>query len=341
MNKSLIISTCFLAAVVLSACKNADSKKKTVRPVAVRTIMLERSESAGTRTYMGEVEAATGITLYHPLGGKLFALHVRNGQQVTKGQPIADFDDTQARSLHEASLATLEQAEDGYKRLLQVHENGGLSDVKWIEMQTNYEKARQQEIATRRSLEDCHLTAPIDGVISEADVHVGQQMFPGQTVCKVLGLRTLQVAFSVPESDVASFSIGDTVTMKLNALPEQAFLGKVLEKGLSAGAIAHTYLVKALILSPNQEMLPGMIAKVMTHKPLANGLVVPSACVQTTPEGLAVWVVRDGKAERQSIAKTMFVKDGILVGEGLHEGDQVVIAGYQKLYSGAFVTEVE
>ena len=331
----------FILAAVLFGCGTRESKKQTVKPVGVRTVTLEENAGVGTRTYLGEVEAVTGISIHHPLGGKLVALHVRNGQKVSQGQALADLEDTQSRSMHDAAVATLKQAEDGYNRLLQVHEGGGLSDVKWIEMQTNLEKARQQEIATRKSLDDCHLTAPLDGVITDVDVHEGQQLFPGQTICTVLSLKALQAVFSVPESDVSSFAIGDTVSLILNALPDQSFRGVVSEKSLSAGMVAHTYQLKANILSPSKEMLPGMITKVQTTKSFASGLVVPSACVQTTPDGPVVWVVREGTAHRQQIGLLQFVRDGVLVGEGLHAGDRVVTAGYQKLFNGAQVVEAE
>ena len=340
MNKKNIILLCLVAGIVV-ACGKTDSGKHSVRPVAVRTVTLGTKEGAGTRSYIGEVEASTTMPLYHPLGGKLTALHVRNGMQVTKGQSVADIDDTQTRSMHDAAVATLSQAEDAYNRLLQVHENGGLSEVQWMEMQTNLEKARQQEIASRKSLEDCHLTAPIDGIVTDVDVHEGQQLLPGQTVCNILSLRALQVVFSVPESDISTFMKGDTIRLSFNAFPEQSFRGVVLEKGLSAGMVAHAYQIKASILAPTKQILPGMLAKVLTTKAFESGLVVPSACVQTTPEGPAVWVVRDGVAHRQQVGNTRFVKDGVLVEEGLSAGDRVVTAGYQKLYNGAKVTEAE
>lgn len=341
MNNTRHILSLFAATLLLAGCGKINTQKQSVAPIAVRTVTVDVTAGSGSRSYLGEVEAATGITLYHPLGGKLTALHVHNGQKVTQGQPVADVDDTQPRSMHVAAKATLLQAEDAYRRLLQVHDSGGLSEVKWMEMQTNLEKARQQEIATRKSLEDCHLTAPVDGVITDADVHVGQQLLPGQTVCTVLSMNALQVVFSVPESDVAAFATGDTVVLTLNALPERSLRGVVSEKSLSAGKVAHTYAIKAFILGPTGEVLPGMIAKVLTTKAFSDGLVVPSACVQTTPEGPAVWVVRDGKAWRQVVRSTRFVRDGVLVSEGLKAGEEVVTAGFQKLYNGAEVVVME
>lgn len=337
MHKRFILPIVF--AVMLCGCNKNTSNPTAVRPIEVRTITLAMSEDSGTRTYMGEIAAETSIALYHPLGGKLLQLHVHNGQRVDQGQAVADMDDTQPRSMHEAAVATLKQAEDAYHRLQQVHQSGGVSEVKWVEMQTNLEKARQQEALTRKSLEDCHLTAPISGVVSDMNVHQGQQLLPGQAVCTILGLQTLQVVFAVPESEVATFAVGDTVRLILNAKPEDVYSAVLTEKGLSAGKVAHTYPLKARLLRTDKDILPGMVAKVQTTQQGVQGLVVPSGCVQTTQEGPAVWVVRDGKARRQQLGATRFVHDGVLVAEGLNPGDKVVVAGYQKLFNGASVLE--
>lgn len=339
MHKHLLILTA--ACLALSSCSKIEEarKSKPAAPIAVRTIVVQEQAEEGSRTYIGEVEAGSEVALYHALGGRLTALHVHNGQSVHEGQAIADLDDTQPRSLHDAAVATLRQAEDGYERLRQVHQSGGLSDVKWIEMQTNLEKARQQEIATRKQLDDCHITSPVSGIVADAGVRVGQQLYPGQTICSIVGMHTLQAVFTVPESDVASFRIGDSVRLHISALQQPALIGVLTEKGISAGAIAHTYKLKAVILNRTADILPGMIVKVRTTHPLSAGIIIPSAGVQTTPDGPAVWVVRGDSAFRQPIRATQFVKNGVLVTDGLQPGDRIVTAGYQKLYQGAKVTE--
>ena len=65
---------------------------------------------------------------------------------------------------------------------------------------------------------------------------------------------------------------------------------------------------------------------------------MPAKCVQTRPEGLSVWVVENGKAQRRPITSSEFAANGILVSSGLNPGDTLVTAGMQKLYSGAEIT---
>lgn len=335
MNRFLAI---LLSALALVSCsKLHKEEQRTVAPIPVKTLVVGFGSSASERSYVGEIEPLAEMPLSHQLGGQLTAICVKSGDRVSSGQLIATFDDTQARSLHEAAVATLRQAEDAYERLQAVHEGGGVSDVRWVQMQTDLEKAHQQEILTAKSLSDCRLTAPADGVVSELDVHVGQQLLPGQPVCKLLDVRHLQVRFSVPEQDVNRLHKGDTVSFTLSALPDRLFAAQITDKDVSAGALAHTYGVRAALLQTSSEVLPGMVARVLASGVGTEGIVVPAASVQTTQRGLAVWVVRSGRAERIPVGDTEFVSDGVRVGEGLMPGDEVITAGYQKLFAGAEV----
>jgi len=50
-----------------------------------------------------------------------------------------------------------------------------------------------------------------------------------------------------------------------------------------------------------------------------------------------VWVINNGRAERRLIHVDEFVKNGVLVSNGLQAGDTIVTMGYQKLFVGAKV----
>ena len=74
MNSTHNILILFLATVFACSCAKTESDSQTVRPVSVRTITLDVNKESGTRTYIGEVEAAMAMPLYHSLGGELTAL---------------------------------------------------------------------------------------------------------------------------------------------------------------------------------------------------------------------------------------------------------------------------
>lgn len=319
--------------VLLASCSKIVNKKPAERPVlTVGVLAVDQLEGTPSQAYVGEIRAAQEVPMYYTLGGEVKAIYVKNGQQVRKGQAIADIDSTQAYSLYQTAKAILQQAEDGYQRLQQVHEKGVVSDVRWVEMQTDLEKARQNEILARKTLQDCHLKAPIDGVVSGMDVLAGQHLLPSQAICHIMGLQNVEVSFSVPEQDVANIAIGSSVMVDVPAI-EQKIAGKISEKEMVANPVAHTYTIRASLQEKGP--LPGMVAKVHITSADNKGIIIPGHCVQTTPQGPCVWVAENGKAVRRQITIEGYQANGIAVASGLSLQDSLIVSGYQKLYSGA------
>lgn len=337
MNRALLILLC--TATLLSSCgeKNKVSTGWS-DSILVETIVVGDGNTPTERNYVGDIGSEREVSLSFPLGGTLTKVAVKNGDRVVKGQLLAEVDATNASSLHATALATLRQAEDAYRRLEAVHREGGLSEVKWVEMETNLEKARQTEVSARKHLEDCSLRAPFGGVVSCGTPLVGQEMHPGEVFARVLDMGRLRVQFSVPEQEISLIRVGDTASAVVPALGNGRLSLRVSDKSLSANPLGHTYKVYASIVSGNaKQLLPDMVAKVNVRLNAMGGIVVPSDCVQTMPEGTVVWVVKEGKAEHRLIMVGDFVCNGVVVKEGLTAGDTVVTSGYQKLYTGAKV----
>lgn len=332
---------CLCATALLYGCKDkTPTGWSDSTPVEI--IVVDDGSTPTERNYVGDVGSEKELSLTFPLGGTLTKAAVKNGEYVTKGQLIAEVDATTAKSLHATALATLRQAEDAYRRLEAVHREGGISEVKWVEMETNLEKARQAEVTARKHKEDCSIRAPFSGVVSCGSHSVGQEMKPGETYCRILDMNRLQIQFSVPEQEISLINIGDTATAVVPSMGDGEITLCIKDKSLSANPLGHTYKVFAKMISGNtKKLLPDMVAKVHAKLNALGGIVVPADCVQTMPEGIIVWVLKDGKAQHRSVTVGDFVHNGVIVKEGLAAGDTVVTVGYQKLYTGAKVTVKE
>ena len=273
--------------------------------IPVSVMIVNSSEAPTERNYVGDITSEKIIELGFPLGGTLTKVNVHNGQHVASGQVIAVADSTTMSSLHATARATL----------------------------------RQAEVSARKRVEDCTLRAPFSGVVSCLDRHVGQDLRPGEVFARVLDMNRLRVTFSVPEQEIHNISIGDEATATIPALGNREVKLRVSDKSLVANPLGHTYRVNATVVESDvRELLPDMVAKVHTSHKASTGTVVPSSCVHTMPEGQVVWVIENGVARQRVIGVGDFVKCGVLVTEGLSDGDTVVTGGHQKLYSGAKVT---
>jgi len=329
-----------LCAIIIAGCtekKEANVKFSPVIPVEVTTISVTSDDNY--RNYIGSLKCNAEARMSFDFGGTLVGVYVHNGQYVKKGHILAKIDDVTARSLHETALASLRQAEDGYERLKKVHEEGGISDVRWVQMLTDLEKARQAEVSTRKHLEDCTLYAPQDGVVSMDTRIVGSEMRPSETFCTIVDMDQIVVKFTVPEREIGLMRVGDEALAKLPSLGDEEYTIKIYDKALIANVLGHTYDVMAKFdTRMNEQLLPGMVAKVRFLSTTTIGIVIPSSCVQTVKDGLAVWVVENGTAKRRLVTVDEFVKNGVKVTNGLNYGDTVVTAGFHKLYNGAKVS---
>ena len=335
------IKALFLLALsfLLVGCGEKSDKKPKYDPVIpVKISVVDITDDDNFRNYVGSLKSEVKIALSFPLGGSLTEIYVQNGQKVKKGAIIAKVDETTANSLHDAALAALNQAEDGYKRLKQVHEEGGISDVRWVQMETDLEKARQTEISTRKHLEDCTIYAPQDGIISMGERVVGEYMRPSEAFCHLIDMDQLVVAFSIPEKEIGLVNVGDNAKAEIQALGNVELPIVISDKAVVSNPFGHTYNVKAKIDLGGKDALPGMVVKIKLNATASSGIIVPASCVQTVSDGLAVWAVKNGRSYRRLIEVSDFVKNGVLVTKGLEFGDTIVTVGYQKLYNGAKVS---
>ena len=326
-------------SILLIGCGDKSDQKQAYDPaIPVKIAVIEMADGTNVRNYVGSIQSEAKVALSFHLGGTITNIYVRNGQKVKKGAIIAKVDETTAKSLHNAALASLNQAEDGYKRLKQVHEEGGISDVRWVQMETDLEKARQTEISARKNLEDCTIYAPQDGIVSMEEHVVGQFLRPSETFCNLIDMNKFIVEFTVPEKEVGMINIGDKAVAEIGALSDLETEIVIYDQAIVSNPFGHTYTVKAKIDLDGKDALPGMVAKIRLNSAALSGIIVPASCVQTVSNGLAVWALKNGKSYRRIIEVSDFVKNGVLVSKGLNHGDTIVTVGYQKLYNGAKVS---
>ena len=332
--------TLLLLAMILGGCKESKIKTEGVAPVRVKTMEICPSmvESAGR--YSGTVEAQKGTVLSFPVAGTIKDMYVCLGMKVKQGDLIAALDSISLQSSYNAAVATLRQAEDAYRRMKTLHDNGSLPEIKWVEAESQLEQAQSMEAIAHKELRNTRLYAPFDGVIAEKEGEVGQNVIPGAKVARLVSAVGQQVRIAVPENEIAHVAIGQQAVIFVSALSKE-YRGKVAEKGVVANALSRSYEVKLKVEDADGELLPGMITEVTLLNPQQEAYVLPAQVVQLDDGNRTfVWLVRNHCVEKQVIVCKEFTADGVVVSSGLKRGDFVIIEGQQKVCQGIKVREV-
>ena len=336
----------WLTALLLTVtgCKQQTSEK-TKAPIRVRTEVVQKNQAETmAREYVGIIEEAEATAVSFTSMGTVKRVLVAEGQQVGRGQLLAEMDDTQARNILAAAEASARQAEDAQERYRQLHERGSLTEAQWVEVQSKVEQARSQLAAARKNVADCRLVAPVAGVIGNKALNSGETAMPSQAVVTILDISTVRVKFSVPETEMADITPTSPTHISVEAIGRN-FEGGRIEKGVQADALTHTYDVRVRVDNKERAMLPGMVATVnvlpaSTDEPMGRQFTTPLTAVQSRVDGtLFVWTVKaDSTVHRTDVSIGRPHGNRIAITAGIPNGTRIVTEGYQKLSEGTRVT---
>ncbi len=334
-----------MAAMALLALCSCGEKKQAAAEQTVRVKVQEIHAEAvnGEQGFSGTIEEASGAALSFASAGTIRRIYVGEGQTVRQGQLIAELDPTTLQNAYTISKTSLEQAQDTYNRMKELHDAGSLPEMQWIAIENQLKSAKAQEAMARKSLNDTKLYAPFSGYISAKEAEIGQNTSPGMPVVKLVNIGSVKVKISVPEDDVQRIQKGSSMKIVVPALGNREFSGRVTERGVSADPRSRTYEIKATILNYDSQLLPGMICQAFTnYMQGTTGVFLPAHLVQLDSDNKTfVWVVNGDKAVKREIVISGETAQGAQVGGGLSAGDKLIVAGQQKVSNGMKVEVVK
>ena len=334
-----------MAAVALMALCSCGEKKQTAEEQTVRVKVQQIQAEAvnGEQGFSGTIEEQSGASLSFATAGTIKRIYVNSGQTVGAGQLIAELDPTTMQNAYTIAKTALEQAQDTYNRMKELHDDGSLPEMQWIAIENQLKSATASEAMAKKSLADTKLYAPFGGYIATKDAEVGQNAGPGVPVVKLVSIGSVKVKISVPEDDIQRIKKGSSMKIIVPALGNREFSGSVTERGVSADPRSRTYEVKATINNHDGQLLPGMICQAFTnYMQGTTGVFVPANLVQLDSDNNTfVWVVNGGKAVKRQIFISNETAQGAQVSGGLSDGDQIIVAGQQKVSNGMSVEIVK
>lgn len=338
---SPILCLALLAGMVTGCGRPAKDTQQAKAPVSVTAMKVTMTGNIASKTYIGTVHPAKSAVLTSIHSGTLAELKIRQGQTVNKGDIIAVINSQRAASSLEMASAALQQAKDGYARAKAVHESGSIADVKMVEVETQLRQAEAAYRAAEKTYEDCTLKAPYSGVIGEVYRESGVEVSVAEPIAKIMDISSVEIHFPVPEGEINSIMPGAEVCINVPALGEDNIAARLAAKGVAASALAHSYECTAVPSSNVSGLMPGMVCKVSMTGDGAQAAVIPASVIKTDVAGRYVWAVRDGRAVKVPVVTGGFSGKGVIVSEGLEDGDYVIVDGAGKVSSGMKVKIVE
>jgi membrane fusion protein, multidrug efflux system len=345
-----------MAVILLAGCGPKAPEAEVAAPVIAQPVQAADGTAVGR--FPGEVHARYEMPLSFRVAGQLSARYVNPGDQVKKGQTLAQLDPTDASNQLAAAKAALEAAQHRLLFATQQRDRDEaqskqnlISQLQLEQTQDAYasalaarDQAQQQFALAQNQSRYTTLIADHDGAITSRQADVGQVLAAGQQVYGFAWSGEREVYLDLPESRIDGVAIGQPAKISLPALPGQFFSAHVREIAPAADAQSRTYLVKLSLDQPGNALQLGMTAEAALQgtQPSHASVSVPSTALFHQGERPAVWVVRpaDSTLELRNITVARYGEHDVLIADGLKPGERVVMQGVHTVSAGEKVQPI-
>ncbi len=333
--------------VTLNAEQIAVAKIQTT-PVERRTLAPEL-ETTGEVGYEEERMAHVSPRI----SGRVVRATAGLGDEVRRGSVLAVIDSVelgQARATYAAAKTREDLARENYERERSLFEQRVSSQKEMLEAKAAYQEAtthRESALETLRLYGEgksdearlgdpgaslLQVRAPVAGRVVEKHVVVGELVTPERSMFTIADLGHVWVWIDVFEKDLASVHLGDDVSIRVDAYPQQAFAGKVSYQSPQVAADTRTVRARIDVANPDARLRPGMFAKVrLTDPHTANPnpvLVAPAGAVVRQGKEVFVFVpLGEGRFAVKPVEAGREVGGFAEILSGLAAGDLVVFEG--------------
>lgn len=316
--------------------------KPASTPAAIRVEVAKVEERPFTRgiSAVGSLRSDEAVMLRPEVAGRIQHIDFREGQAVQRNQVLIRLDDSIQSAELQQARANLSLAESQYRRAVDLQGRGFVSQQARDESSSNLKVQQAATVLAQARLDKMTIRAPFGGIVGLRDVSVGDYVNQGQDLAPLEAIDPLKVDFRVPEMYLSKLKVGQSLSVRLDAMPGQERSGKVYAVSPLVDAGGRSILLRAEVPNNDSVLRPGMFARVQLQFGEDQALVVPEAALAPAGQSQFVFRVRDGVAERVEVTLGERREGRAEVLTGVSAGDQVVVAGFQRLTEGARVTVV-
>lgn len=334
------------ATALIVACgekangKSEDPKAQAAAiPVEVRTPL--RAEMLAVYAGTAALEADQQAAVVAKVGGEIRSLHVEEGLSVKAGQLLARLDGDQLRLEAEKAHAALARLERDYKRNVELHEKGLMAPGAFESLKFDVDAAKAAYDLARLQLSYTEIRAPINGVVAERKIKVGNTIKPNDELFVITDLEPLLAYVHVPERELSRLKPGQPAQINVDASPGQAFIGRVARLSPVVDPATATFKVTVEVDDPSARLKPGMFARIgIVYERRERALQIPRNAIVDDEGQATVFIVQQGKAEQRPIGIGLANAGYVEVTSGLQGQEQIVIVGQGALKTGNAVKVV-
>ena len=334
-----------LCALLLGAC-GQNEQESDVEENEEETVAIPIEVGAPVRgdivaVYSGTapIEAFAEADVIAKVAGEVREILVEEGDDVEKGQVLARLDGDRLRLELNQSEANLQKLQRDYERNMELKAKGMISSGDFDKIKYDMEAMEASFNLAKLELDYTQIRAPIDGIVSERFVRLGNTLAVNEPAYRITSFDPLVAYLHVPEREYRHIEQGQPVGIDIDALQGQRIIASVTRVSPVVDPQTGTFKITIEISDEQRRIKPGMFGRIhIVYDQHVNVLQIPRSAIVEEGGETAVFVVEDDKAVRKPV-QTAYSNSGMIeITSGLSDDDRVITVGQIGLKDGAVVT---
>lgn len=346
MKHVLSILLCLLIALagagfvfMLTALRPGEADSASLTPAApatnVRIEVLEPVSIDDVLLLTGRIDPWEEVLLSAEVSGVIERNAVKEGDRIRKGQDLVKINQVWYDAAHTQAVAQYELAKQELERIKSLRQ-GGVSSPQDLDRAVTQQRLAEADLAfAKTQLDKSSLFAPIDGVVDTLHLKEGEWAERGKPLLKLVQVDRVKAIIGIPERDIPRFALDDKVTITLDALPEQKFVGRIYRIATTADSITRTFNTEIELDNAEGLLKPGMTLRArLIRDTFPDTIAVPIFSVLSVQNQRFVAIEANGVAEIRPIEVGVLQGNRVQVTKGLAPGEHLIVVGHRDLRPG-------
>lgn len=339
-------SAALVCVFLLGACQQGDQveegeDEEETPAIPVETTTPIRGDIDATYTGTAPIEAFSEATVIAKVEGEVRQILVEEGDTVVKNQVLARLDGDRLRLEMNESQARLRKMQRDFERNQELTETGLISEGDFEKIKFDLEALQAAYNLANLELDYTQIRAPIDGVVSERFIKIGNTIKAGDAIFHVTSLSPLVAYLHVPEREYRQIAAGQPAGIRIDALGGDPILAYVTRVSPIVDPATGTFKITIEIGNEQKRIKPGMFGRMaITYDRHENALQIPRSAIIESATATSVLVEEEGIAIRK-VVQTGYSFNGMIeITSGLDDGENVITVGQVGLKSDSRVNVI-
>ena len=297
----------------------------------------------------GYVVARRKATVSSKITGKVLEVFIEEGDYVSKGQVLAQLDDSTSQAELNYASAQFDEAKRIYNRTKELIE-GNLASQASLDAAGAQMDGLEALLAVRKQVvDDMKIRAPFSGVVVYKAAQPGEMISPVSAgggsirtgIGTIVDMDSLEIEVDVNEAFINRVQAEQPVVANLNAYPKWDIASEVIAIIPTADRNKATVRVRIRLLEKDERVLPDMGARVSFLKKVEEnkgskkeGVMVPNSSIKRSNDEDYIIIINNNKIIIQAIEIAEETSNYSRVIKGLNSGDKVLAKFDETLYEG-------